>query len=491
MNTEAKYRSIGLKDPSLFTDKAYISGRWVESDQDGIIVTDPFDLRPIGRVPSLDIGEVRQAIKDAASAMASWKNTPAKSRAMVLRRWHDLIVENADDLALILTSEQGKPLAEARAEIVSNAAYLEWFGEEAKRIEGDYMAGPSASQRILTMKQPIGVCAAITPWNFPNGMITRKIGPALAAGCAIVLKPASQTPLSALALAVLGERAGVPSGLFSVVTGNSRMIGEEFTANPIIAKITFTGSTEVGRWLMAQSASQIKRLSLELGGNAPFIVFDDADIDAAVDGAIASKFRNAGQTCVCANRIYVQEPVVQEFTAKLAVKVEALKLGRGTESGVSIGPLIDDRAVEKLQEHIDDALALGGTLVTGGKRSALGGTFYEPTIISGMNQSMKVAKEETFAPLAPIFTFTTEEQAIRYANDTEYGLASYIYARDFSRILRVGERLEYGMVGVNSVALANEVAPFGGMKQSGLGREGSKYGIEGYLEIKYLSIGNV
>ncbi|NRP90736.1 Glutarate-semialdehyde dehydrogenase DavD [Ensifer adhaerens] len=450
MNTEARYRSIDLKDPSLLTDKAYISGRWVESDENGITVTDPFDLRPIGRVPSLNIGEVRQAIKDAALAMASWKNTPAKSRATILRRWHDLIVENADDLALILTSEQGKPLAESKAEIVSNAAYLEWFGEEAKRIEGDYMAGPSASQRILTMKQPIGVCAAITPWNFPNGMITRKIGPALAAGCAIVLKPASQTPLSALALAVLGERAGVPSGLFSVVTGNSRMIGEEFAANPVIAKITFTGSTEVGRWLMAQAANQIKRLSLELGGNAPFIVFDDADIDAAVDGAIASKFRNAGQTCVCANRIYVQEPVVQEFTAKLAAKVKALKLGRGTESGVSIGPLIDDRAVEKLQEHIDDALALGGTLVTGGKRSELGGTFYEPTIISGMHQSMKVAKEETFAPLAPIFTFITEEEAIRYANDTEYGLASYIYARDFSRILRVGEQLEYGMVGVNS-----------------------------------------
>ncbi len=491
MNMEAKRRSINLKDPSLLTDKAYISGRWVASDDNGIIVTDPFDLRPLGRVPNLDIGEVKQAIHDAALAMASWKKVPAKSRAAVLRRWYDLIIENANDLALILTSEQGKPLSEAKAEIVSNAAYLEWFGEEAKRIEGDYMAGPSASQRILTMKQPIGVCAAITPWNFPNGMITRKVGPALAAGCAIVLKPASQTPLSALALAVLGERAGVPAGLFSVVTGNSRMIGEEFTTNPIIAKITFTGSTEVGRWLMAQSANQIKRLSLELGGNAPFIVFDDADIDAAVDGAIASKFRNAGQTCVCANRIYVHEPVLQEFTTKLAAKVKALKLGQGTETGVSIGPLIDASAIAKLQEHIDDALALGGTLVTGGKQSELGGTFYEPTIISGVTQSMKVAKEETFAPLAPIFTFQTEEDAIRDANDTEYGLASYIYTRDFSRILRVAEQLEYGMVGVNSAALANEVAPFGGVKQSGLGREGSKYGIEGYLEIKYLAIGNV
>jgi succinate-semialdehyde dehydrogenase/glutarate-semialdehyde dehydrogenase len=373
--------------------------------------------------------------------------------------------------------------------VISNAAYIEWFAEEAKRIDGDVIPGASPSQRIVVLKQPVGVCAAITPWNFPNGMITRKVGPALAAGCTMVLKPAAQTPLSALALAVLAERAGVPKGAFSVITTNdAKPIGEEFCRNPKVAKITFTGSTNVGRWLMREAGDSIKRLSLELGGNAPFIVFDDADLDAAVEGAMLSKFRNAGQTCVCANRIYVQESVAEAFAEKLAEKAGGLKLGRGTEEGVAMGPLIDERAVAKMEEHVADALAKGGRLLVGGNRSSLGGTFFEPTVVTGVTQAMKVTKEETFAPLAPIITFKDEAEVIGMANDSEFGLASYFYARDMARVWRVAEALESGMVGVNTPALANEMAPFGGVKQSGLGREGSKYGIEGFLEIKYIAL---
>lgn len=481
-----------LKDRSLLTDKAYVGGQWIGAEGGkSIAVTDPFDGSIIGHVPDLGVEAVREAIDAAAIAQVAWAKRSAKERSVVLKRWYDLIIENADDLAQILTAEQGKPLAEAKGEIISNAAYLEWFAEEAKRIDGDIIPAPNAHQRIMVLKQPVGVCAAITPWNFPNGMITRKAGPALAAGCTMILKPAAQTPLSAFALAVLAERAGVPAGVFSVVTGEARPIGHEFCHNPKVAKITFTGSTAVGRWLMKEAADGIKRLSLELGGNAPFIVFDDADIDAAVEGAMISKFRNAGQTCVCANRIYVQESVAAEFTEKLLAKVSAITLGRGTETGISQGPLIDERAVAKMEEHVADALSKGGKVLAGGKRSALGGTFFEPTVMSGITQEMKVAKEETFAPLAPVITFRDESEVIAMANDSEFGLASYFYARDLGRVWRVAEALEAGMVGVNTGMLANEMAPFGGVKQSGMGREGSRYGIEGFLELKYVAIAGI
>jgi succinate-semialdehyde dehydrogenase/glutarate-semialdehyde dehydrogenase len=481
---------VELRDPSLLVDRAYVAGEWVAApDGRTFPVTDPFDGALIVNVPDLGVEAARKAIDTAYAVQKEWAKRTAKERSSVLRRWYDLIIENADDLALILTTEQGKPLTEAKGEVISNAAYIEWFAEEAKRIDGDVIPGASASQRILVLKQPVGVCAAITPWNFPNGMITRKVGPALAAGCTMVLKPAAQTPLSALALAVLAERAGVPKGAFSVVTTtDAKPIGEEFCHNPKVAKITFTGSTNVGRWLMKEAGDSIKRLSLELGGNAPFIVFDDADLDAAVEGAMASKFRNAGQTCVCANRIYVQESVAQAFAAKLAEKARGLKLGRGTEAGVAMGPLIDERAVTKMEEHVADALAKGGQVLVGGKRSDLGSTFFEPTVMTGVTQAMKVTKEETFAPLAPIITFADEAEVIGMANATEFGLASYFYAKDMARVWRVAEALESGMVGVNTPALANEMAPFGGVKQSGLGREGSKYGIEGFLEIKYINI---
>ena len=483
-------RVVELKDRSLLVDRAYVAGEWIAApDGRSFAVTDPFDGAPIVAVPALDAAAARRAIDAAAEVQKDWAKRPAKERSRILKAWYDLIVANADDLALILTTEQGKPLSEAKAEVLSNAAYIEWFAEEAKRIDGDVIPGAAPNQRILVLKQPVGVCAAITPWNFPNGMITRKVGPALAAGCTMVLKPAAQTPLSALALAVLAERAGVPKGAFSVITtDDARAIGEEFCHNPKVAKITFTGSTGVGRWLMKEAADGIKRLSLELGGNAPFIVFDDADLDAAVDGAMASKFRNAGQTCVCANRIYVQESVADAFAEKLAAKAKALKLGRGTEAGVSMGPLIDDRAVAKMEEHVADALARGGRVLVGGKRSSLGGTFFEPTVMTGITQGMKVTREETFAPLAPIVAFTDEAEVLAMANDSEFGLAAYFYARDVARVWRVAEALESGMVGVNTPALANEMAPFGGVKQSGLGREGSKYGIEGFLEIKYINL---
>jgi succinate-semialdehyde dehydrogenase/glutarate-semialdehyde dehydrogenase len=481
---------LELRDPSLLVDRAYVAGEWVAApDGRTFPVTDPFDGALIVNLPDLGVEAARQAIDTAHAVQKEWAKRTAKERSAVLRRWYDLIIENADDLALILTTEQGKPLAEAKGEVISNAAYIEWFAEEAKRIDGDVIPGASPSQRILVLKQPVGVCAAITPWNFPNGMITRKVGPALAAGCTMVLKPAAQTPLSALALAVLAERAGVPKGAFSVVTTtDAKPVGEEFCHNPKVAKITFTGSTNVGRWLMKEAGDSIKRLSLELGGNAPFIVFDDADLDAAVEGAMASKFRNAGQTCVCANRIYVQESVAEAFAAKLAEKAKGLKLGRGTEAGVAMGPLIDERAVTKMEEHVADALAKGGQVLVGGKRSDLGSTFFEPTVMTGVTQAMKVTKEETFAPLAPIITFADEAEVIGMANATEFGLASYFYAKDMARVWRVAEALESGMVGVNTPALANEMAPFGGVKQSGLGREGSKYGIEGFLEIKYINI---
>jgi succinate-semialdehyde dehydrogenase/glutarate-semialdehyde dehydrogenase len=488
----AESRVLDLKDSSLLVGQAYVAGEWIDAPDGKIIpVTDPFDGSLIRNVPDLGPEVVRRAIDKAHEVQKDWSRRPVKERSAILRRWYDLIIENADDLALILTTEQGKPLAEAKGEIISNAAYIEWFSEEAKRIDGDVIPGANPSQRIVVLKQPVGVCAAITPWNFPNGMITRKVGPALAAGCTMVLKPAAQTPLSAFALAVLAERAGVPKGAFSVITGNSKPIGEEFCHNPKVAKITFTGSTNVGRWLMREASGGIKRLSLELGGNAPFIVFDDADLDAAVEGAMISKFRNAGQTCVCANRIYVQEGVAGAFAEKLAEKTRSLKLGRGTEAGVAIGPLIDDRAVAKMEEHVADALAKGGTLVLGGKRSELGGTFFEPTVMTGVTQAMMVAKEETFAPLAPIITFKDEAEVIAMANDTEFGLASYFYAKDMARVWRVAEALENGIVGVNTGLVANEMAPFGGVKQSGLGREGSKYGIEGFLEIKYVCFGGI
>jgi succinate-semialdehyde dehydrogenase/glutarate-semialdehyde dehydrogenase len=481
---------LELRDPSLLVDRAYVAGEWVAApDGRTFPVTDPFDGALIVNIPDLGVEAARHAIDTAHAVQKEWAKRTAKERSAVLRRWYDLIIENADDLALILTTEQGKPLAEAKGEVISNAAYIEWFAEEAKRIDGDIIPGASPSQRILVLKQPVGVCAAITPWNFPNGMITRKVGPALAAGCTMVLKPAAQTPLSALALAVLAERAGVPKGAFSVITTtDAKPMGEEFCHNPKVAKITFTGSTNVGRWLMREASDSIKRLSLELGGNAPFIVFDDADLDAAVEGALASKFRNAGQTCVCANRIYVQESVAEAFAAKLAEKARGLKLGRGTEAGVAMGPLIDERAVTKMEEHVADALAKGGQVLVGGKRSDLGSTFFEPTVMTGITQAMKVTKEETFAPLAPIITFADEAEVIGMANATEFGLASYFYAKDMARVWRVAEALESGMVGVNTPALANEMAPFGGVKQSGLGREGSKYGIEGFLEIKYINI---
>jgi succinate-semialdehyde dehydrogenase/glutarate-semialdehyde dehydrogenase len=482
-------RVVELKDPSLLVGQAYVAGEWIDApDGKTIPVTDPFDGALILEVPDLGPDAARQAIDAAHAVQKDWAKRTAKERSAILKKWYDLIIANADDLALILTTEQGKPLAEAKGEVISNAAYIEWFAEEAKRIDGDVIPGANPSQRIVVLKQPVGVCAAITPWNFPNGMITRKVGPALAAGCTMVLKPAAQTPLSALALAVLAERAGIPKGAFSVITGEAKPIGEEFCHNPKVAKITFTGSTGVGRWLMKEAADGIKRLSLELGGNAPFIVFDDADLDAAVDGAMASKFRNAGQTCVCANRIYVQEGVAAAFAEKLAAKTKSLKLGRGTEAGVTMGPLIDERAVAKMEEHVADVLKQGGTLLVGGKRSDLGSTFFEPTVMTGVTQSMKVTKEETFAPLAPIITFKDEADVIAMANDSEFGLASYFYAKDMARIWRVAEALESGMVGVNTPALANEMAPFGGVKQSGLGREGSKYGIEGFLEIKYVCL---
>jgi succinate-semialdehyde dehydrogenase/glutarate-semialdehyde dehydrogenase len=481
-----------LRDAALFRDRCFIDGQWVESDSRARInVDNPADGSQVGTVPEMGAAEARRAVDAANAALPAWRAMTAKERSAILRKWFDLIVANADDLAALLTAEQGKPLAEAKGEVLYGASFIEWFAEEAKRIYGDVIPSPASDKRIVVIKQGIGVVAAITPWNFPNAMITRKAGPALAAGCTLVLKPASQTPFSALALAELAARAGMPKGVFNVITGNARAIGAEFTSNPVVRKITFTGSTEIGRVLMRQSADQIKKLGLELGGNAPFIVFDDADLDAAVGGAIISKYRNNGQTCVCANRIYVQDGVYDAFAAKLAEKVKTLKVGKGTEAGVVLGPLIDDAAVAKVEEHVADALAKGAKVVIGGKRHALGGRFYEPTVLTGVTKEMKVTNEETFGPVAPLFRFKDEADVIAQANDTEFGLASYFYARDVGRVWRVAEALEAGIVGVNTGLISTEVAPFGGVKQSGLGREGSKYGIDDFVQIKYISMGGV
>ena len=483
---------LELKDPTLFKQQAYIAGQWVDADSgETIAVTNPATGEQLGTVPMCGTAETMRAIVAADKAQRVWRDVPAKQRSAVLRKLNDLMLVNADDLALIMTSEQGKPLAEAKGEIAYAASFMEWFAEEARRIYGDTIPATSIDKRILTIKQPVGTTAAITPWNFPTAMLTRKAGPALAAGCSMVVKPATQTPYSALAFAELAERAGVPKGLLSVLTGSAAQIGGEMTRSPLVRKLSFTGSTEVGRTLMRQSAETIKKLSLELGGNAPFIVFDDADIDAAVDGAMVSKYRNTGQTCVCANRLYVQRGVLQAFTDKLVAKVAALKVGNGLDAGVTQGPLIDAKAVTKIEEHIADARAKGGEVLLGGKRHALGGLFFEPTVIGGATAEMLFAKEETFGPLAPIFAFDTEAEVIALANDSEFGLASYFYSRDIGRVMRVAEQLESGIVGVNTGLVSTAEAPFGGVKQSGLGREGSKYGLDDYLEVKYVCLGGL
>ncbi|WP_223531912.1 MULTISPECIES: NADP-dependent succinate-semialdehyde dehydrogenase [unclassified Pseudomonas] len=479
-----------LNDPKLFRQQAYIDGVWVDADNGQTLkVNNPATGEIIGSVPKMGATETRRAIEAADKALPAWRALTAKERANKLRKWFDLMMANQEDLARLMTLEQGKPLTESRGEIAYAASFLEWFGEEAKRVYGDMIPGHQVDKRLMVLKQPIGVTAAITPWNFPSAMITRKAGPALAAGCTMVLKPASQTPYSALALAELAERAGIPKGVFSVVTGSAGEVGAELTGNPIVRKLTFTGSTEIGRQLMVECAKDIKKVSLELGGNAPFIVFDDADLDAAVEGALISKYRNNGQTCVCANRLYIQDGIYDAFVEKLTAAVARLNIGNGLENGITTGPLIDAKAMAKVQEHIDDAVSKGARVVAGGKPHALGGTFFEPTVLVDVPRNAAVAKEETFGPLAPLFRFKDEAEVIAMANDTEFGLASYFYARDLSRVFRVGEALEYGIVGVNTGIISNEVAPFGGIKASGLGREGSKYGIEDYLEIKYLCIG--
>jgi succinate-semialdehyde dehydrogenase / glutarate-semialdehyde dehydrogenase len=479
-----------LKNAQLFRQQAYVDGQWLDAD-DGqtIAVNNPATGEIIGHVAKMGRAETRRAILAAERALPAWRALTAKDRAHRLRRWFELMMENQGDLGRLMTLEQGKPLSEAKGEIAYAASFLEWFAEEAKRVYGDTIPGHQPDKRILVLKQPIGVTAAITPWNFPSAMITRKAGPALAAGCTMVLKPASQTPYSALALAALAEQAGIPAGVFSVVTGSAGEVGSELTHNPIVRKLTFTGSTDIGRQLMAECAQDIKKVSLELGGNAPFIVFDDADLDAAVEGALISKYRNNGQTCVCANRLYIQEGVYGAFVEKLQAAVAQLKIGNGLDEGTTTGPLIDAKAVAKVQEHIADALAKGARLVAGGKAHHLGGTFFEPTILVDVPNHAAVAKEETFGPLAPLFRFKDEAEVIAMANDTEFGLASYFYARDLGRVFRVAEALEYGMVGINTGVISTEVAPFGGVKASGLGREGSKYGIEDYLELKYLCLG--
>ncbi|EMH9204283.1 TPA: NADP-dependent succinate-semialdehyde dehydrogenase [Klebsiella michiganensis] len=479
-----------LNDPTLFRQQALINGRWRDaSSKETLAVTNPANGQQLGSVPKMGAAETREAIDAAAGALPAWRALTAKERSAILRRWFELMMEHQDDLARLMTLEQGKPLAEAKGEISYAASFIEWFAEEGKRIYGDTIPGHQADKRLLVIKQPIGVTAAITPWNFPSAMITRKAGPALAAGCTMVLKPASQTPFSALALAELANRAGIPEGVFNVVTGSASEVGNELTGNPLVRKLSFTGSTEIGRQLMEQCAKDIKKVSLELGGNAPFIVFDDADLDKAVEGALASKFRNAGQTCVCANRLYVQDGVYDRFAEKLQQAVSKLQIGDGLQPNVTIGPLIDEKAIAKVQEHIADALGKGARIVTGGKVHELGGNFFQPTILVDVPGDAKVAKEETFGPLAPLFRFRDEADVIAQANDTEFGLAAYFYARDLSRVFRVGEALEYGIIGINTGLISTEVAPFGGVKSSGLGREGSKYGIEDYLEIKYMCIG--
>jgi succinate-semialdehyde dehydrogenase / glutarate-semialdehyde dehydrogenase len=483
---------ISLKDPKLFRTQAYVDGAWADAEGGKTFpVTNPATGETLAAVPDMGATETRRAIEAADRAWPAWRAKTAKERHAILLKWFNLMMQNQEDLAQILTAEQGKPLAEARGEIAYGASFIEWFAEEGKRAYGDVIPTHMADRRVLVMKEPIGVSAMITPWNFPNAMITRKAAPALAAGCTVVLKPAEQTPLSALSMAELAERAGIPKGVLNIVTGSGESapsIGQALCANPTVRKLSFTGSTEVGRILMRQSADTIKKLSLELGGNAPFIVFDDADLDAAVEGAIASKYRNAGQTCVCANRIYVQDGVYDAFAAKLAEKVKGFKVGAGTESGVVIGPLIDEQGMKKVEQHVSDALGKGAKVMLGGKRHAKGGLFFEPTVITGVTPEMIVSYEETFGPVAALIRFKTEDDAVKLANNTEFGLAGYFYSRDIGRIFRVAEKMETGMVCVNSGILSTEIAPFGGVKQSGLGREGSKYGIDEYLEVKYLMI---
>lgn len=476
-----------LKDPSLLRQQCYINGQWCDAQsKETVAIANPATGAVIASVPVMGQAETQAAIAAAEAALPAWRALTAKERGAKLRRWFELLNENSDDLALMMTTEQGKPLAEAKGEVTYAASFIEWFAEEAKRVYGDTIPGHQGDKRIMVIKQPVGVTAAITPWNFPAAMITRKAAPALAAGCTMVVKPAPQTPFTALALAVLAERAGIPAGVFSVITGDAIGIGNEMCSNPVVRKLSFTGSTQVGIKLMEQCAPTLKKLSLELGGNAPFIVFDDANIDAAVEGAMIAKYRNAGQTCVCANRIYVQAGVYDEFARKLSIAVGKLKVGEGITEGVTTGPLINRAAVEKVLSHLEDALSKGATVVAGGKPHSLGGNFFEPTVLTHVDSSMRVAREETFGPLAPLFKFTDVDDVIKQANDTEFGLAAYFYGRDISLVWKVAEALEYGMVGVNTGLISTEVAPFGGMKSSGLGREGSKFGIEEYLEIKYI-----
>ena len=482
-----------ISDQALFKTQAYINGNWVDGDAGTTYaVTNPATGEVLAECASCGTAETRRAIEAAEAALHSWRSKSVKERSGILRKWFDLMMAAQEDLAQIMTAEQGKPLAEARGEVAYGANYIEWFAEEAKRVYGDTIPAPSGDKRIVVIKQPVGVVACITPWNFPNAMLTRKMAPALAAGCTVVCKPANATPLSAFATAELAERAGVPAGVINIVSGNTREIGAEMTSNPIVRKLTFTGSTPVGKKLMADCSATVKRTSMELGGNAPFIVFDDADIDAAVQGAMICKFRNAGQTCVCANRIMVQDGVYEEFAEKLMLAAtESLKLGNGAEDGVNVGPLINEQAANDVVEFIDDAVAKGAQVVSGGRRSELGSCFVEPTILTGVQDDMRVFREEIFGPVAPLFRFSTEEEAIAMANDTEFGLACYFYSRDVGRIWRVGEGLEYGIVGINEGIISNEMAPFGGVKESGQGREGSKYGLDDYLEIKYMCMGGI
>jgi succinate-semialdehyde dehydrogenase/glutarate-semialdehyde dehydrogenase len=483
---------LALKDSGLLRSQAFIDGEWVEANSgESFAVTNPATGETVATVPRCGRAETRRAIEAAERAQKDWARRPAKERAVLLRRLFDLMMENQDDLARILTAEQGKPLAEARGEIAYSANFIDWFSEEAKRVYGDTIPAPGTDKRIVVIKQPVGVVACITPWNFPSAMLGRKIGPALAAGCTVVCKPANSTPLSAFALAVLAERAGFPAGVINMVCGRTSEIGDELCENPTVRKLTFTGSTPVGKELMARCAATVKRTSMELGGNAPFIVFDDADLDAAVVGAIASKYRNAGQTCVCANRILVQEGVYDAFAAKLVEAVRQFRLGDGAEEGVNMGPLIDEKAANEVLSFVDDAVNRGATILAGGSRAPLGGSFVEPTVLTGVTREMRVFNEEIFGPVAPLIAFATEEEAIRMANDTPFGLASYFYARDIGRIWRVSEGLEYGIVGINEGIISTEVAPFGGVKESGQGREGSRYGMDDYLEIKYLCMGGI
>jgi succinate-semialdehyde dehydrogenase/glutarate-semialdehyde dehydrogenase len=481
-----------ISDPALFRQQCYIDGAWVDADDGTTVdVDNPATNSVIGTIPKMGAAETRRAVDAANRAYPAWRALTGKERAVILRKWYDLIMAHQEDLAVIMTTEQGKPLGESRGEVAYGAAFVEWFAEEAKRIYGDTIPPHQRDKRIVVIKEPVGVVASITPWNFPIAMITRKVGPALAAGCTVVAKPASQTPYSALALAVLAERAGVPKGAFNVVTGASGAIGGELTSNPIVRKVSFTGSTEIGKLLMEQCAGTVKKVSMELGGNAPFIVFDDADIDSAVAGAMLSKYRNAGQTCVCANRLYAQDGIYDEFIKRLSAAASSLKVGNGLDAGIEQGPLIDIRAVEKVEAHIRDAVAKGARVVSGGSRHANGGNFFQPTVLADVTSDMVVTREETFGPLAPVYRFKSDADVVRMANDTEFGLAAYFYTRDIGRVWRVSEALEYGIVGINTGIISTEVAPFGGMKESGVGREGSKYGIEDYLEVKYLCMGDI